>query len=108
MKIQCEVEKCPNFIEIDGAVSPNFRYICSGRSAYGDDTLIHERQDQLKTIGRRYNPTTDEADKLVHFQSHQFDRELDHSRGDGRAGVNTELDDTSDVCQDIEELKPGV
>lgn len=93
IEIKCAIPGCSNVFRTEEAVSPNFRYICSGRVAYGDDALTHERADQLAAVGRSYNPKSDEADKEVHFQNHQFDRELDNTTG---ADQSIEGDDTSD------------
>lgn len=51
------------------AISPNARFICKD----------HPREVQVQAAGRKYNPVTDEADKVVHFQDHQFDKDLRRS-----------------------------
>ena len=48
------------------AVSPKASFICKD----------HPREIQVQAAGRKYNPITDEADKDVHFQDHQFDKNL--------------------------------
>ena len=54
------------------AVSPNASFICKD----------HPREVQVQAAGRKYSPETDEADKEIHFQNHQFDKDL---RRSGRA-----------------------
>jgi len=93
IEIKCVVDGCPNVFRTEEAVSPNFRYMCSGRACYGDDTLTHTREDQVRAVGRRYDPKADEADKDIHFQNHQFDRQLDNTTG---ADQSIEGDDRSD------------
>jgi hypothetical protein len=73
---KCAIEGCTSTIKVDGPVTPSFRFICSGRTAYGDQTLLHTREQQCRAAGRVYDPKADEADKEVHFQDHQFDKNL--------------------------------
>ena len=94
VEIKCVIPGCPNVFRTEESVSPNFRYICSGRVAYGDDILTHERQDQLHAVGRCYNPKSDEADRDIHFQNHQFDKELPHPAS---PDASIEGDDISDL-----------
>jgi hypothetical protein len=64
--IQCKVKDCKNVYLTEEAVSPNARFICRE----------HPRQAQVEAVGRKYNPVTDEADNDIHFQGHQFDKDL--------------------------------
>jgi hypothetical protein len=73
---RCIVPGCLNVFKTDELVSSNFTYICSGRASYGDDILLHTREEQIVATGRKYNPNTDEADRDIHFQSGQFDKDL--------------------------------
>ena len=73
---KCKIEGCTSVLKTDEPVSAGFFYICSGRQSYGDDRLAHTREQQVVAAGRKYNPETDEADKDVHFQDSQFDKDL--------------------------------
>lgn len=91
---RCIVEGCGNDIEIESEeIVKDFRYVCSGRRSYGDKILVHSRKEQLEALGRKYDPRTDEDDQLVHFQSTQFDKDIDNRAGPVQS---LEGDDTSD------------
>jgi hypothetical protein len=67
--IPCKVKGCTNVHQTEEAVSPNASFICKE----------HPREVQVEAAGRKYNPETDEADRDVHFQDHQFDKDLRRS-----------------------------
>jgi hypothetical protein len=76
---KCVIKGCNGTIKVDGPMSPNFRFICSGRVAYGDEILLHTREQQCQAAGRSYDAKADEADKDIHFQDTQFDKDLRRS-----------------------------
>ena len=67
--IPCKVKGCTNVHLTEEAISPKASFICKD----------HPREVQIQAAGRKYNPKTDEADKDVHFQDHQFDKDLRRS-----------------------------
>lgn len=68
--IPCKVKGCTNVHLTEEAVSPKASFICRE----------HPRETQVLAAGRKYNPETDEADKDVHFQDHQFDKDFRNAR----------------------------
>ena len=68
-EIKCRIEGCTEVFKTEEAVSRNAGFICKN----------HSREEQVRAAGRSYSES-DEADKQVHFQTHQFDRNLDRGR----------------------------
>lgn len=98
---RCIVPGCTNQTELseEDPVSAHFRYVCSGRASYGDSLLTHTRAEQLAALGRKYDPRKDGGDEIIHFQTVQFDPEIDNRSGPDHS---IEGDDISDKM-----YKPG-
>ena len=69
--INCKVEekgvRCSTTIEVTEEIAKNFNgFICKN----------HPRSVQVRANGRQYDPAKDEKDKVLHFQEHQFDKDL--------------------------------
>jgi len=69
--IRCAVPGCVSQFETSEPVAFGARFICKN----------HKRSEQVKAIGRRYNSNTDEVDSGVHFQDHQFDKDIRRTSG---------------------------
>jgi hypothetical protein len=71
---KCTVEekgvRCSTTLEVTEPMSPQFKFICKN----------HPRSVQVRANGRQYDPAKDEKDKDLHFQAHQFDKDLRRSR----------------------------
>lgn len=106
VEYKCVIKGCNSTVKVDGSVSPNFKYICSGRMAYGDQVLLHTREQQCRATGRIYNPKADEADKEVHFQDTQFDKDLRRSfKAEGTDHIANQGSDVT-TAKEIEKLYP--
>jgi hypothetical protein len=69
--INCKVEekgvRYSTTIEVTEEIAKNFNgFICKN----------HPRSVQVRANGRQYDPAKDEKDKDLHFQAHQFDKDL--------------------------------
>ena len=94
--IPCKVKGCTNVHLTEEAVSPNASFICKG----------HPREVQVRAAGRKYNPETDEADKDVHFQDHQFDKDLRIGRkADGTNHIANQGSDVT-TADEIQKMYP--
>ena len=93
-EIKCKVEGCTEVFRTEEPVSLKARFICKN----------HPKEVQIRAVGRKYNPKTDEADEEVHFQNHQFDKDLNRkAKRDGltnhipipaeRIAINSEEED---------------
>lgn len=62
-------ERCSTTVTVSEPVAAKAQYICKN----------HPRAVQVRANGREYDPVKDEADKELHFQDHQFDKDLSRS-----------------------------
>lgn len=86
--INCAVEGCNTNITVDEAVSKSVRFICKNRP----------RSVQVRTAGRSYDPVKDNSDQELHFQSHQFDKDLKRgSRPQGTGHIHNQGSDVIDA-----------
>lgn len=67
--IRCAITGCVSTFETNEKVADGSRFIC----------CHHSRREQVEAAERPYDPVGDNADREVHFQDYQFDRELARS-----------------------------
>ena len=99
--IKCQVEGCNIAID-NSALSLNARYICPH----------HTRREQWKALERQPDERKDNSDKDIHFQDHQFDKDLKR----GRRPIDTnhiqrqgsEIDDQQEKLDLSEEHLEGI
>ena len=75
--IRCSISGCSTQFDTIEPVAANARFICKN----------HKRAEQLKAVGRKYSSKLDEKDRDVHFQDHQFDKDMRRKGGADAEGV---------------------
>lgn len=69
MIVNCKIGHCDSTLDVEGPLSPKFRYICKN----------HKLHVQLKAAGGVYNAEEIEKKTDAHFQDCQFDTALKYS-----------------------------
>lgn len=86
--IQCSITGCATEIIVSEPVGAKARFICKN----------HTRDEQLKAVGRKFNPMKDEQDKEERFQEHQFDKKMGRARKpQGTNHIQNQGDNTLDA-----------